>query len=399
MDLRSRPAVDGPRPGTEPTALWFITAAVVAGLLVTGITVVARAGAEPAGGHTAGRAQHHPPAAKQHPLAGPAMMHGAAAAEGLRLLARAAQACQTVPFHGVELLDLRGMAGPGTAAVDVWHAAGTPPLMRPLAQLPDLPGGTHHIVPPGDSNSAQGMDDDGMLGMSQRLVTLLGANYRLSPGGVGGQVAGRPARLVTATRPGGGLAAKFWLDKATSLPLRRQTFDEAGRVVSDVSFTRLQFGAGAVTELPGAAATPWRDILASAQLAALRGRGWPLPGPLPGKLSLLSAWEDTTGAGPVIDLDYSDGLSVVSVFLQRGHLPPDLSGWAEVALRGHRVYADDSDGHSVAWSARGFVYTVIAEAPRQTVGQVVSALPHDSAPGIMDRIRQGVHRLSSWLGF
>jgi sigma-E factor negative regulatory protein RseB len=397
MDLRSRPAVDGPRPGTEPTALWFITAAVVAGLLVTGITVVARVGAEPAGGHAAGHAQHHLPLAHP-PLAGSAMMHGAAAAEGLELLARAAQACQTVPFHGVELLDLRGMAGPSIAVVDVWHTAGAPPRMRPMAQLPDLPGGTHHIVPLGDSNSAQGMDDDGMLGMSRRLVTLLGANYRLSPGGAG-QVAGRPARLVTARRPGGSLAAKFWLDNATDLPLRRQTFDESGAVVSDVSFTRLQFGAAAVSRLPGAAAAPWRDIMAAAQLTALRGRGWPLPGPLPGKLTLLSAREDTTGAGPVIDLDYSDGLSVVSVFLQRGHLPPALSGWAEVALQGHRVYIDDADGHSLAWSARGFVYTVIAEAPRQTVGQVVSALPHDSPPGIMDRIRQGAHRLTSWLGF
>ena len=62
------------------------------------------------------------------------MVRGAAAAEGLRLLAQAAAACQTVPFHGVELLDLPGRAGPGTSVVDVWHAAGTPPLMRPLAQ-------------------------------------------------------------------------------------------------------------------------------------------------------------------------------------------------------------------------------------------------------------------------
>jgi sigma-E factor negative regulatory protein RseB len=384
--------VDGPRPGTEPTALWFITAAVVAGLLVTGITVVARTGVEPGGGRPAG---HSP---RQPPLARSVMVHGAAAAEGLRLLAHAAQACQTVPFHGVEQLSLQGTAGPSTSVVDVWHIAGAPPLMRPTAQLPDLPGGTHHIIPPGDSDGARGLDDDGMLGMSPRLVMLLGANYRLAPGGPG-EIAGRPARLVTARRPGGSLAARFWLDRATSLPLRRQTFDPAGRVVSDVWFTRLQFGAAAVTRRPGAAATPWRDILASAQLSSLRGRGWPLPGPLPGKLTLLSAREETTGAGPVIDLDYSDGLSVVSVFLQRGHLPTQLTGWAQVGLQGHRVYADDFDGHSVAWSARGFVYTVIAEAPQQTVGQVVSALPHDSPPGIVDRIRQGVHRLTSWMGF
>jgi sigma-E factor negative regulatory protein RseB len=392
MDPMSRPAVDGPRPGTEPTALWFITVAVVAGLIVTGITVVARAGAEPSGGQAAGRSLQHVP------LARPPGVTGAAAAVGLKLLGRAAQACRTVPFQGVEVLDWQGIAGPSTSLVKVWHAAGTPPLMRPALQMPNLPGGIHHIVPLGDSAGAQSLDDNGMLGMSQHLVSLLGANYRLVPGGAG-QVVGRAARLVTARRPGGGLAARFWLDKATYLPLRRQVFDSSGRVVSDVSFSQLRFGRVAVTRLPGAAARPWGDVLVSGQLTALRVRGWPLPGPLPGNLTLLSARESMFGGRPVIDLDYSDGLSVVSVFVQRGHLPSQLTGWAVVPLQGHEVYADDSTGHSVAWSARGFVYTVIAEAPQQMVGQVVSALPHDSPPGIFGRIRQGMHRLTSWMGF
>jgi sigma-E factor negative regulatory protein RseB len=393
MVPRPRPAVDGPRPGTEPTALWFITAAVVAGLLVTGITVVARAGAEPPGRAGPGRA------ALGVPLAGSALAGGVAAAAGLKLLGRAALACQTVPFHGIEILDWRGTAGPGTSVVDVWHAAGAPPLMRPALELPDLPGRTHHIVPPGDSDSAQSIDDDGMLGMSQRLVGLLGSNYRLAPGGPG-QVAGRPAQLVTVSRPGGGLAARFWLDKATYLPLRRQMFGQDGAVVSDVSFSQLRFGPDAVAQLPAVAARPWGDVLAAGQLSQLRGSGWPLPqGSLPDDLALLSARESSTGDGQVIDLDYSDGLSVVSVFMQRGHLPAAMAGWAEVALHGHRVYADNADGHSIAWSARGFVYTVIAAAPQQTVGQVVSALPHDSPPSILDRLRAGMHRMTSWLHF
>ena len=33
--------------------------------------------------------------------------------------------------------------------------------------------------------------------------------------------------------------------------------------------------------------------------------------------------------------------SLVSLFVQRGHLSADLDGWTAVSLRGERVYADD----------------------------------------------------------
>src|SRR5436189_105568 len=79
------------------------------------------------------------------------------------------------------------------------------------------------------------------------------------------------------------------------------------------------------------------------QLARLRASGWPLPGPLPANLTLIGAKEANTPSGPVVDLDYSDGLSVVSIFVQRGYLPDSLDGWSQVALEGHKVYASDPD--------------------------------------------------------
>jgi sigma-E factor negative regulatory protein RseB len=175
-------------------------------------------------------------------------------------------------------------------------------------------------------------------------------------------------------------------------------FDTRARMISDVAFSDVRIGDSAAAGVPGPAVRPWRVTLTSAQLTRLRRRGWPLPALLPGGLSLLGARQASTGSGPVVDLDYSDGLAVVSVFVQRGHLPARLGGWSQAALEGHRVYTGDPDDLSFAWSARGFVYTVIAAAPRQTVGQVVSALPHDDpAPGLLTRIRHGLDRLLSWL--
>ena len=64
---------------------------------------------------------------------------------------------------------------------------------------------------------------------------------------------------------------------------------------------------------------------------------------------------------------------------------------------GGPVYADDSDGQAFAWSAHGFVYTVVAAAAPGTVTQVVAALPHEGDPGLLARMGQGARRLLSWL--
>jgi sigma-E factor negative regulatory protein RseB len=198
--------------------------------------------------------------------------------------------------------------------------------------------------------------------------------------------------VVTARRGNGKLAARLWLDKATALPLRRQTFDDRGRRASEAAFTALTVGPAAARP-PGAAPRPW----VPARPARLRAHGWPVPDPLPGGLGLLGAREDRTANGQMVDLDYSDGLSLVSVFLQRGHLRPRLTGWSRMALGGSPVYADDADGLTFVWSAHGFVYTLVAAAPPQTVAQVVAALPHDGSPGVLVRLGQGMRRMLSWL--
>ena len=85
------------------------------------------------------------------------------------------------------------------------------------------------------------------------------------------------------------------------------------------------------------------------------------------------------------------------MFLQRGHLKSRAAGWWRVRLGGSPVYADDSDGQTFVWPAQGFVYTLVAAAPPQTVAQVVAALPHNGSPGLLSRVGHGMRRLVSWL--
>ncbi len=99
----------------------------------------------------------------------------------------------------------------------------------------------------------------------------------------------------------------------------------------------------------------------------------------------------------MLDLGYSDGLSVVSVFEQRGDLAARLAGWQKAKVDGHVIYAAVPDQRSLTWSGHGMVYTVMADAPAQTVDAAVGALPHDAPPGFWKRMSRGFVRLASWV--
>jgi sigma-E factor negative regulatory protein RseB len=369
-------------PGSDPAALRVITVVVLAGLVVSGMVVISRHATVGLSGAGAAMEQSAPSG-----LARPTA-HSAAS---VRLLGQAAQACSRMSYQGEEMLGDWGQAGPATSVVQVWHAAGGVTMAQAVEAAPGRPGEVPHILAPASYLDGQALAGSVMLGMSPRLVALLSANYQVAAAGWG-LVAGRAARVITARR-NGRLAARIWLDKATTLPLRRETFDGQGHIVSVASFMALTVGAGAGGVPAGTVPRQW----VTARPARLRAGGWPLPGPLPDDLALLSARQGTTATGPVVDLDYSDGLSLVSVFVQRGHLKSRPAGWWRTTLGGSPVYADDSDGQTFVWSAKGFVYTLVAAAPPQTVAQVVAALPHNGSPGLLGRMGHGLRRLLSWL--
>jgi sigma-E factor negative regulatory protein RseB len=310
-------------------------------------------------------------------------------AYAMRLLAQAATAGQATTYQGVEVTSQSGVDGTVTVVSQVWHQGGGLTLIRTTT-------GTTPVVSYDTGNRSPA----GVFGVTSAQVTLLGRHYVAAYRGAG-TAGGRPARIVDVYRFDGSLAARFWLDARTQVPLQRDDFDPAGKLVSDELFTQVTFGpltappTSAVTAGPAlasASASAWVAAGSPATVvASLAKRGVRLPGTLLAGLPLYAAaWSDT-GTGQVTDLEYSDGLSVISLFVQRGTLAASMAGWQPLKLAGYRVYVD---GHSVTWAGRGEVYTMIADAPPQTVAEAVAALPGGGQPGLVDRLGRGFDRLA-----
>jgi sigma-E factor negative regulatory protein RseB len=307
---------------------------------------------------------------------------------GLRLMTEATAACGSVAFQGTQMSVWWGPASASASVLQVWHRPGGSILAQPSATAGD-PVGESQTNP--DALS----DQDEAINLTAPLLTLMRANYVLRYTGTG-SVAGHAAQIVEVRRRDGSLAARFWLDTGTKLPLRRELLTTSGQMFSDDTFLSLSVGTRQLHGMPAADAQPWTGRLTDAHLAALRAQGWSLPATVPGGLTLFTSTQTSTSSGKVVELSYSDGLSVISVFVQRGELPRSMPGWRRISARGSTVYAIDPDDRSLAWSSRGFVYTVISDAPAAAVDGVVSRLPHDRTPDFWGRMDRGLHRIASW---
>ncbi|MCA1721822.1 MAG: hypothetical protein LC779_12205 [Actinobacteria bacterium] len=133
----------------------------------------------------------------------------------------------------------------------------------------------------------------------------------------------------------------------------------------------------------------------------LRQGGWSVPDELPGGLELYDARTRTHDGVDVLHLSYSDGLSTLSLFAQRGTLGSEPAhGFAKQQVGRAQVWVRSaSSPRRVVWGGGGRVFTLLTDAPPEAVRDVVQALPHDRAPrtGFLARIGRGLSRLASWL--
>jgi sigma-E factor negative regulatory protein RseB len=192
----------------------------------------------------------------------------------------------------------------------------------------------------------------------------------------------------------------MWIDPANGLLVRREIYDQTGRLVRASAFVDLEVGS---VSMPAVAASPAPTasgtVLTSASLTQLRAQGWVTPDLLPDEMVLYDARTTDTAGHHILHLSYSNGLSTLSLFVERGRLDANhLTGWQRMSMGGSVYVREDGLSERVVWGGGGMVYTVVGDAPLTDIASVVARLPHHEAHrGTMARLGHGLSRLGSWI--
>ena len=315
---------------------------------------------------------------------------GATRDDGLALLERAARAARDLSYSGTQMVSLWSETGSSSALIEVTHVGGQGLLLR-VAATPQTPGGAMY-----DDESGEVPD---VVGFANGTLDLLASHYEVRVAGPG-EVAGRRAHVVAVSRPGSSAAARFWIDRATGLPLRRQVLDGAGRTVRESAFIQVSVGSAQVSEkVREDAHTMPVAHGARADVAQLRVDGWHVPERLSSGLELIDARVNGAGADTTLHLTYSDGLATVSLFQQKGVLDTaSLDGWRRADVGGESAWVQDAFPRRVVWAGGGAVFTVVADCPQAALDDLVGTLPHGTpGPAMTARLGNGLARVGSWL--
>lgn len=311
----------------------------------------------------------------------PVRAAGTAEADGLRMLARAHEAAQSLSYSGTYV----HQRGPDVHSLRIAHqrtASGTlekresldgPPsetVRRGERLLTYLPQQRRILIRDRES----GPSFPGLHALdAQRLTT----HYRLRWLG-DEQVAGRMAS-AWALEPRDALryGYRFWADKASGLLLRAQTISEKAEVVEQAAFSQLSPGPLPAARLAASARDTrgWRTVDVSDRPAdAATMAAW-RPGWLPPGFEPAGAWvrkpapAGHRGAGErdAVQLLYSDGLAGLSIFIEPWSPERSARPLQQGALNmvGKR--------HGKFW------LTIVGEVPMLAVRQIADAIEFKEA--------------------
>ncbi|WP_159940370.1 MULTISPECIES: transcriptional regulator [unclassified Nocardiopsis] len=308
--------------------------------------------------------------------------------DGMPVLRRAAAAENQVAYSAVR--EMTGPHGPGGHVLRV--------------RVVNRPGDGIALAPLGEEEDALVVRSSSALeSLDERLLHMLQDTYSVSDAGLA-DLDGREARVVEAARADGTLAGRFWVDTDTGLLLGRTVYEATGAPAFSVRLSDLALGEGSWPE-GRVGDEPWGDALTGTERAELRDGGWPLPEHLTWNLRLVDARSTKLAGNRVVHAVYSDGLSQVSVFTQRGkldtkHSPALRNGYTGTGAGGSGVptqhdtiFGGDTGQYQSMWQADGFVYTVLADAPAGLASSAVTALPDPGGSGFWARVHRGLARL------
>jgi sigma-E factor negative regulatory protein RseB len=303
------------------------------------------------------------------------------------LLHRAAVAMRTTAYSGTRMLSAWGRHRATTLLVDVDHVPGQGSrLSLRGGGLPE-DAATFLVSGAGAAHTAAGLGP-GSFGV-------LTGSYAVTLGR-GDSVAGRPSTVVEVSR-GGRTAARLWVDDRSGLLLRREVFDSHGRLVGESTFIDVRVPAdGFLAHLPPTAPEPPADALGRHGRHVLEARGWDCPRRA-GAMRLVGIEAlDRAGA---MHLTYTDGLSRLSVFEQRGSLDPgSVRGFARMRLGGQLLHVREGIPTYAVWQEDGLVFTAVTDGTVESLAGVVASEPArpDPRPGFWGRVAGGMARLGRW---
>lgn len=212
-------------------------------------------------------------------------------------------------------------------------------------------------------------------------------------------VLGRPATVVGVGRDGG-LVAKIWIDDRSGLMLKRELYQQ-GRLVRASEYVSIDITRGDrmfLNHLGPELATS-SNPLDTADAARLSDAGWACPDSLGQGFQLTGLMQVDAGAD-VMHAEYTDGLSSVSVFSERGTLDPSkLGGFSRLGAGAEPVYVRSGLPTVAVWESDSTVYALVSDAPADTVSSLVESLPHqvEAEPGLGGRVGTGLDRMAGFL--
>jgi sigma-E factor negative regulatory protein RseB len=289
----------------------------------------------------------------------------------------------------------------GTQFVTAWDESGT---STSVVEVANVPGYGTSIRTRGGADGAPFSVFTSSGAASAKLgggpVELIASNYSIRRAGTA-TVAGRTVRVLDMLGEGEALAARFWIDSRTGVLLRREVYDGAGRTVRASAFFDIRISDRARPgHLPPMLPVAQAEYLGSSGFADLRQSGCTCPTQLADHLDLYQVQVIDDADGAVLHLSYSDGLSTVSVFQQPGQVDDSgLADYTEVTDENGTRYVREGLPQRIVWSAGGVTFAVVADAPADTVAEVLATLPTDqpAADGVVDRVGRGLVRVASWI--